>query len=111
MSRYSNGGGIDGEARVLWYFPTPGDYATSLERAGSRVDNIALIPRPTPLPGDIIDYLETFALAFVQGLSGEERRDYLNEVRTVLEPRLRDADGSWIADYVRLRFAATKPRA
>lgn len=102
---------IDGEARVPWYFPTPGDYATRLERAGFRVDNIALIPRPTPLPGDIIDYLETFALTFFQGLSGEERRDYLSEVRTALEPRLRDADGTWIADYVRLRFAATKPRA
>jgi SAM-dependent methyltransferase len=46
--------GFDGEARVPWYFPTPGDYATRLERAGFRVDSIALIPRPTPLPGDII---------------------------------------------------------
>lgn len=54
--------GVDGEARVPWYFPTPGDYATRLERAGFRVDSIALIPRPTPLPGDIVDWLETFAL-------------------------------------------------
>jgi len=44
--------GIDGESRVPWYYPTPGDYATRLERAGFRVDSIALIPRPTPLPGD-----------------------------------------------------------
>jgi trans-aconitate methyltransferase len=100
--------GIDGEARVPWYFPTPGDYATRLERAGFRVDSIALIPRPTPLPGDIIGYLETFALNFFQGLSDEARRDYLGEVRTVLEPQLRDANGTWIADYVRLRFKATK---
>ena len=34
---------------------------------------IALIPRPTPLPGDIIDYLETFALNFFQGFSDQER--------------------------------------
>jgi SAM-dependent methyltransferase len=26
--------GIDGESRVPWYFPTPGDNATRLERAG-----------------------------------------------------------------------------
>src|SRR6185503_4928796 len=26
--------GFDGEARVPWYFPTPGDYATRLELAG-----------------------------------------------------------------------------
>jgi len=100
--------GVDGEARVPWYFPTPGDYATRLERAGFRVDSIALIPRPTPLPGDIVGWLETFALNFFQGFSDKERDDYLHEVRTALEPQLRDADGTWVADYVRLRFAATK---
>ena len=102
--------GFDGEARVPWYFPTPGDYATRLERAGFRVDSIALIPRPTPLPGDIVDYLETFALNFFQGFSDEARGHYLQEVRTLLEPQLRDANGTWVADYVRLRFAATKAR-
>jgi len=40
--------GINGEARVPWYFPTPGDYATRLEQAGFHVDSIALLPRPTP---------------------------------------------------------------
>jgi trans-aconitate methyltransferase len=100
--------GFEGEARVPWYFPTPGDYATRLEGAGFRVDSIALIPRPTPLPGDIIGWLEIFALNFFQGFSDEARNDYLHEVRTVLEPQLRGADGRWVADYVRLRFAATK---
>ncbi len=102
--------GFDGESRVPWYFPTPGDYATRLERAGFRVDSIALIPRPTALPGDIIAWLETFALNFFQGFSDEARADYLQEVRKVLEPQLRDAAGTWVADYVRLRFAATKAR-
>jgi trans-aconitate methyltransferase len=102
--------GLDGEARVPWYFPTPGDYATRLERAGFRVDSIALIPRPTPLPGDVVGWLETFALNFFQGLSDEARRDYLHEVRTILEPQLRDANGTWMADYVRLRFAVTRAR-
>lgn len=103
--------GIDGEARVPWYFPTPGDYATRLERAGFRVDTIALIPRPTPLPGDVIDWLETFAQAFLQGLTGGARTEYLHEVRAVLEPQLRDSGGVWVADYVRLRFAATRIHA
>lgn len=105
-----NSRGFNGEARIPWYFPTPGDYATRLERAGFRVDTIALIPRPTPLPGDIIDYLETFARNFFQGFSDEARNEYLQEVRAILEPQLRDADGRWVADYVRLRFAATKTR-
>ena len=103
--------GIDGGARVPWYFPTPDDYRTRLERAGFRVDRIALIPRPTPLPGDIIGWLETFGQAFFLGMSTSERSDYLHEVRAVLEPQLRDDAGVWVADYVRLRFAATKPAA
>lgn len=100
--------GIDGEALVPWYYPTPGDYATRLERAGFRVDSIALIPRPTPLPGDIVDWLQTFALVFLQALPEAERSEYLREVRDALEPQLRDNTGTWVADYVRLRFAATR---
>jgi trans-aconitate methyltransferase len=100
--------GVDGASRVPWYFPTPGDYATRLERAGFRVDSIALIPRPTPLPGDVIGFLETFGHSFLEGFSAIERAEYLQEVRAVLEPQLRGSDGTWIADYVRLRFAATK---
>jgi len=103
--------GIDGEARVPWYFPTPADYTARLERAGFRVDHMALIPRPTPLPGDVVDWLETFAQSFLQGLEGAARAEYLQEVRAVLEPQLRDSTGTWIADYVRLRFAATKVSA
>jgi trans-aconitate methyltransferase len=100
--------GVDGESRVPWYFPTPGDYATRLERAGFRVNSIALIPRPTPLPGDIIAYLETFGQSFLAGLSGQARAEYLEEVRAVLEPQLLNSDGVWVADYIRLRFSATK---
>jgi len=100
--------GLDGEACVPWYFPTPGDYATRLERAGFRVDTIALIPRPTPLPGDVVGWLETFAQSFLNALSGDARAAYLQEVRAVLEPQLRDSQGTWVADYVRLRFAATQ---
>ena len=100
--------GVDGESRVPWYFPTPDDYGSRLERAGFHIDSLALIPRPTPLPGDVIGWLETFAQSFLDGLAGEARADYLQEVRTALEPQLRDRQGTWIADYVRLRFAATK---
>jgi hypothetical protein len=80
--------GVDGNARDPWYFPTPGDYATRLERAGFRVDNIALIPRPTPLPGDIIGYVETFGHSFLAGFSHDARNEYLHEVRSVLKPQL-----------------------
>lgn len=80
-----------------------------MERAGFRVNSIALIPRPTPLPGDIIGFLETFGHSFLAGLSDQARHEYLHEIRVMLEPQLVNSDGVWVADYVRLRFSATKP--
>ena len=43
--------GLDGAAADPWYFPTPDDYAGRLTARGFRVEQIALIDRPTPLPG------------------------------------------------------------
>jgi hypothetical protein len=80
-----------------------------LERAGFSVNSIALIPRPTPLPGDIIEFVETFGQSFLAGLSGQARHEYLQEIRLLLEPKLVNSDGVWVADYIRLRFSAIKP--
>ena len=72
-----------------------------------------MIPRPTPLPTEINGWLETFAQSFMAPLADERSRaDFIDEVREALRPNLCDAnDGKWFADYVRLRFAADKPRA
>lgn len=102
--------GIDGARVSPWYFPTTEDYGARLQAQGFRVDSIALIPRPTPLPGDITGWLETFAESFTTVLPGAERATFIEEVREALRPSLCDAAGNWTADYVRLRFAATKPR-
>jgi SAM-dependent methyltransferase len=91
-----------------WYFPNVDEYGRRLERAGFTVRYIALIPRPTPLPGDIIAWLETFAESFTAALAPEERLPFLEEVREALRPLLCDNEGKWTADYVRLRFAADK---
>ena len=42
--------GLDGEARVPWYFPTPCDYATRLERAGFRVEFIGALATSSSNP-------------------------------------------------------------
>jgi len=101
--------GIDARSLNPWYFPTVEDYRSRLERRGFRTDSIVLFPRPTPLPGDMTGWLETFAESFTAGVPVTERPTLLAEVQRSLEPRLRDADGRWSADYVRLRFAAVKP--
>jgi trans-aconitate methyltransferase len=103
--------GIDGARADPWYFPTTEDYGARLSAHGFRIDSIALIPRPTPLPGDITGWLETFAESFTAVVPLSERSAYIDEVREALRPALCDAQGNWTADYVRLRFAATKPAA
>jgi trans-aconitate methyltransferase len=103
--------GIDGKGADPWYFPTPEDYRARLERGGFRVDYIALIPRPTPLPGDVSGWLETFGESFISKLPVAERPPFIEEVRAALAPKLRDANGTWIADYTRVRFTAMKPAA
>jgi trans-aconitate methyltransferase len=98
--------GLDGEGAVPWYFPTPEEYSARLIKGGFTVRYIALIPRPTPLPGDVSGWLETFAENFLAKLAQAERPAFIAEVREVLRPQLCDASGKWTADYTRLRFAA-----
>lgn len=102
--------GIDGDRVNPWYFPTVEDYRQRLTARGFDVTWMALIPRPTPLPGDVVGWLETFAQSFTGALAEAERAAFIAEVRDALRPQLCDARGDWVADYVRLRFAATKPK-
>jgi SAM-dependent methyltransferase len=101
--------GIDAAAVHPWYFPTPEDYGARLADAGFAVDSIALIPRPTPLPGDVTAWLETFAESFAAPVPPAQRAEFFAEVREAVRPQLCGADGQWTADYVRLRFKALKP--
>jgi hypothetical protein len=100
--------GLDGEAASPWYYPTVAEYSERLTRAGFRVRSIELIPRPTPLPGDIAAWLETFGESFTSLLPPSERAAFIAEVQKALRPQLCDTAGRWTADYVRLRFAADK---
>jgi len=89
-----------------WYYPSPEEFAGLLERFGFSVTYIELIPRSTKLPGDLIQWLELFAQPFTKSLAAFERQSFINEVCDALESKLRKSDGSWYADYVRLRFKA-----
>lgn len=100
--------GIDGSAADPWYFPSVEDYGPRLRARGFDVKYIALIPRPTPLPGDIVGWLATFAESFTAPLPAADRPAFIAEVQEVLRPQLCDASGQWVADYVRLRFSARK---
>jgi len=92
-----------------WYYPLPEQYTKLLERSGFAVEYIELIPRPTQLPGDILGWLEIFAQPFTKSVAESEREHFLGEVRDDLQATLQQSDGTWYADYVRLRFKAVKP--
>lgn len=99
---------IDAEILNPWYFPTAEEYRARLDANGFDVDSIRLFPRPTPLPSDLTDWLETFAQPYLAAVPKRDRRAILNQMRERLEPVLRTPDGDWFADYVRLRFAAAR---
>jgi len=100
--------GIDPEPLWPWTFPTVSDQTVRLKRCGFRVEACDLIPRPTPLPGHITDWLETFAESFLSSVPAADQIALKNEVAAALQYDLFDADGIWSVDYVRLRFLAVK---
>jgi len=102
--------GIEGARYHPWFFPAPDEYRGRLERRGFRVRSIELIPRPTALPSDIEAWLDTFCEGFLAPVPADQRPAMKREIADELAPKLRGDDGVWVADYVRLRFAADKPR-
>jgi hypothetical protein len=42
----------------------------------------------------------------IESLPEDLRETFVEETTALLEPVLRDEEGNWIADYVRLRFIA-----
>ena len=103
LARYGHG---DLENEVN-YYPTPEVYTRRLERAGFRVERIELIPRPTPLAeGGMSDWLRTFRRGVLDSLPEELRETVVAETTELLAKALRDEEGKWVADYVRLRFVA-----
>ncbi|MEE4360046.1 MAG: methyltransferase domain-containing protein [Pseudomonadales bacterium] len=99
---------IDPRTRDPWTFPDAATFSALLEASGFEIDAIDLFPRPTPLPGDLTGWLETFAGPFLADLEPAARSAVLREVRILCRPEL-ERDGRWQLDYVRLRVRAHLP--
>ncbi len=93
------------------YYPTAAMFAAALEAGGLIVDSCAIVPRPTPIASGMSAWLQTFRGGFIDaaGVPPEKRGQVIEDTRAMLRPILADAAGNWIADYVRLRFAAHRP--
>jgi len=89
------------------YYPTPESYSRRLERHGFKVEQMSLIPRPTPLPdGGMSAWLRTFRRGVLEAVPETLREKVVEETVALLKPALCDKEGNWVADYVRLRFVA-----
>jgi trans-aconitate methyltransferase len=89
-------------------FFTEKEYSSLLEAHGFTVEQMMLIPRPTPLPSGMRHWLMTFRGTLLNAFGDEERERLLDQLETMLRPVLADRAGNWSADYVRLRFVARK---
>ena len=97
-----------GEFQMPWFFPSKDEYKRLLEKAGFQVYYIELIPRPTPLKSGVENWLKIFAEGITSHLNQEQKKTFLASVKNKLLPILYTEQNGWVADYVRLRFAATK---
>jgi SAM-dependent methyltransferase len=101
--------GLDAWRLSPWYFPSVAAFRAKLETAGFSVEEITIVPRPTPLAAGLEAWLDTFAEDFLGALPEPDRRAARAEIAELCRPVLMDETGTWIADYVRLRFRATRP--
>ena len=101
--------GLDAHPLSPWYFPSAAAYREKLEGAGFKVGEIGIFPRPTVLASGIEAWLDNFAEDFLGVLSPADRSAARGEIADLLRPVLVDETGTWIADYVRLRFRAVRP--
>ena len=98
------------EVENPWYFPSVGEFATSLEGHGFEVRVARLFDRPTRLDegeDGLRSWLAMFGDSLLAPVEGEEREDVLAAVEERLRPEQFE-DGAWVVDYRRLRFAAVR---
>jgi trans-aconitate methyltransferase len=98
------------EPSNTWYFPSVGEYAGRLEAADFEVRHARLFDRPTTLEGEdgLASWLDMFGDELLAAVPDAERPAVVDAVESRLEPELY-RDGSWVADYRRLRVRAVLP--
>ena len=102
------GHAIPGETH--WY-PTIEDFAATYGATGFVDIDARLIPRPTLLPAGVAGWLRTFRAGLMDhaGIGDDEQAEIAAGVEARLAPELQQPEGSWLADYIRLRFTMRKP--
>lgn len=91
------------------YFPSIGEYSSLLEKQGFELTFATLFNRPTPLDGEagIVNWLKMFRNSTLAAFSEDTQTRILANVEEQLRPVLYK-NGTWFADYRRLRIVAIK---
>lgn len=97
------------EYHMPFYFPTIGEYAPRLERAGFKVTDAFLFDRPTELFSNngMADWINMFVKTPFDQVREEDRKAIVEGAVDRLRYPLQQ-DDKWYADYVRLRMKAVK---
>jgi SAM-dependent methyltransferase len=87
------------------------DFTRIYTAAGFTDVEARIIPRETDLPSGVAAWVRTFRAGWMDAaqVPEEEQADVAAAVERRLAPQLQRPDGSWFADYVRLRFSMRKP--
>ena len=95
--------------RRTFYFPTIGEYAPLLEKAGFRVEYATLFDRPTRQvgPDGLADWIRMFDTAPFADVEPALADTIIAETVDALRPVLYH-DDAWYVDYVRIRFKLRK---
>ncbi len=90
------------------FFPSLERYRRLLEAQGFHVPYIELRHRPTPIHCSFAEWCMVLGGRFFHGLSPATVEAIISQAEILLAPQLRNEEGQWILDYVRLRFRAEK---
>ena len=94
-----------------YYFPSVGEHTTLLESAGFRVTFAEWFERPTRLEGGeagLRNWLAFFTDHYISHIPLDKHEGIISAVEDELRPEF-FRDGTWVADYCRIRVAAKTP--
>ncbi|MEH7082243.1 methyltransferase domain-containing protein [Neobacillus drentensis] len=92
-----------------WYYPSIGEYTSLMEQVGFRVTHAQHFDRPTPLNGEngLRNWIKMFATSMLEGLAPETKERIITEATQNLREVLYQ-NGTWVADYKRIRVLGVK---
>jgi SAM-dependent methyltransferase len=93
-----------------WY-PSVEEFGRIYARAGFADIKAEIFPRETDLPHGVAAWVRTFRAGWMDSarVPDDEQTEVAEAVERRLASKLQRPDGSWFADYVRLRFTMRKP--